>query len=207
MGSDCQHGFQPVTRIGFQSTLPVWGATTRPTALTLTRQFQSTLPVWGATITEDGYKITFGDFNPRSPCGERPCPAVSNPTLSVFQSTLPVWGATCTISTWFCGLHHFNPRSPCGERPNRHRPLPLPLLISIHAPRVGSDNFLLCCSLIFPYFNPRSPCGERLVYHIKLFREFEFQSTLPVWGATHNFFTSPLRKSISIHAPRVGSDL
>ncbi len=80
------------------------------------------------------------------------------------------------------------------------------------------------------YFNPRSPCGERreeIVYRPSVSK---FQSTLPVWGATKNdnarrslvIFQSTLPvwgatdlllgtirrgKSISIHAPRVGSDL
>ena len=33
-----------------------------------------------------------------------------------------------------------------------------------------------------------------------------FQSTLPVWGATHPIFGEDLEVVISIHAPRVGSD-
>ena len=60
----------------------------------------------------------------------------------------------------------------------------IPVLISIHAPRVGSDTWMPCHALI----------------HI------QFQSTLPVWGATHS--RPPLVNEwlISIHAPRVGSD-
>ena len=34
-----------------------------------------------------------------------------------------------------------------------------------------------------------------------------FQSTLPVWGATDNLSTGIILGRISIHAPRVGSDL
>ena len=34
----------------------------------------------------------------------------------------------------------------------------------------------------------------------------EFQSTLPVWGATPGFAGAALAGDISIHAPRVGSD-
>ena len=56
----------------FQSTLPVWGATTtgrgNPPDM---KRFQSTLPVWGATTA-----VPFRAFTP------------------AFQSTLPVWGAT-----------------------------------------------------------------------------------------------------------------
>ena len=38
--------------------------------------------------------INFCNFNPRSPCGERPMtPSIRKEVLE-FQSTLPVWGAT-----------------------------------------------------------------------------------------------------------------
>ncbi len=35
-----------------------------------------------------------GDFNPRSPCGERLAIIVTTALVNKFQSTLPVWGAT-----------------------------------------------------------------------------------------------------------------
>ena len=41
------------------------------------------------------------------------------------------------------------------------------------------------------YFNPRSPCGERPLDTSMEARIAEFQSTLPVWGATaklHKYF-------------------
>ena len=63
------------------------------------------------------------NFNPRSPCGERPtiCALQKHPQL--FQSTLPVWGATNFIKL-----------------------LVVHSVISIHAPRVGSDRFYhRCC--------------------------------------------------------------
>ncbi len=81
-------------------------------------------------------------------------------------------------------LRHFNPRSPCGER---------------HAPGgelLGSYN----------NFNPRSPCGERHRRRVAHHAGDEFQSTLPVRGATLPQ-RAPLRHmGISIHAPRAGSD-
>ena len=58
------------------------------------------------------------------------------------------------------------------------------ILISIHAPRVGSDSGTLT-----------DICAK-----------VQFQSTLPVWGATRRSNDSRKAKSISIHAPRVGSD-
>ena len=102
----------------FQSTPPVWGATTKFYAKNAKiYRFQSTLPVWGATrrgnhqlyqhqisihaprVGSDSINIGHSarrlNFNPRSPCGERP-------------------SAWCyNVATRL----NFNPRSPCGERP------------------------------------------------------------------------------------------
>ena len=57
-----------------------------------------------------------GNFYPRSPCGERPCPRCS-------RGTLP---------------KDFYPRSPCGER-RKYMRCVLPVLISIHALLAESD--------------------------------------------------------------------
>ena len=56
------------------------------------------------------------------------------------------------------------------------------------------------------YFNPRSPCGERLGQMANQILPLIFQSTLPVWGATYGGIYTGQTVSISIHAPRVGSD-
>ena len=106
--------------------------------------------------------------------------------FNVFQSTLPVWGATLTTSRRNTRLPYFNPRSPCGER---------------HA-QAYTDK------LIHQHFNPRSPCGERRLHHPTTPVSNSFQSTLPVWGAT--IWRQPMLNElskISIHAPRVGSDI
>ncbi len=147
---------------------------------------------------------------------------------------------------------YFNPRSPCGERRRYELGQEQKIAISIHAPRVGSDFPRIFSRTWRVNFNPRSPCGERPRLAISFGRfqmisihaprvgsdsrmnpaytgVSEFQSTLPVWGATmisrrrtkssKNFNPrSPcgerpagcwaLRTAtkISIHAPRVGSD-
>ena len=124
------------------------------------------------------------DFNPRSPCGERRPGTIWTAPVRTFQSTLPVWGAT--------PVPHIPDRSPC---------------ISIHAPRVGSDaapGRRVCAGTDF---NPRSPCGERHPRVIQRVPEKRFQSTLPVWGATDLDLLTIGMIDISIHAPRVGSDL
>ena len=167
--------------------------------------FQSTLPVWGATDGHQRRACGHRNFNPRSPCGERPIAAAKgnqqcdfNPRSpcgerpynrritklgGLFQSTLPVWGATAPRSGPRQRCGYFNPRSPCGER-------------------LGPDIFH---SAHFD-FNPRSPCGERQDGTPKLPKRRAFQSTLPVWGATASGSASPGAADISIHAPRVGSD-
>ena len=102
------------------------------------------------------------------------------------------------------------------------------VLISIHAPRVGSDGGVQCHQHFRTHFNPRSPCGERhlafiggtknpqfqstlpvwgaTTSYVVFIRVCRFQSTLPVWGATHILVGFALVLGISIHAPRVGSD-
>ena len=57
------------------------------------------------------------------------------------------------------------------------------------------------------YFNPRSPHGERP--NLLLTKELPnlFQSTLPAWGATGGMVRRKREPEISIHAPRMGSDI
>ena len=125
--------------------------------------FQSTLPLRGATVVEFTDTTERGDFNPHSPCGERP-----------FQSSnLPDRTPSISIHTPLAGSDrgrlgcghipgHFNPHSPCGERPD--------------------------CRAVFDHlrnhFNPHSPCGERRYLFSPFTGSMLFQSTLPLRGAT-----------------------
>ena len=56
-------------------------------------------------------------------------------------------------------------------------------------------------------FNPRSPYGERLVVRLDNTPAVEFQSTLPLRGATITPTLLDLWQHISIHAPLTGSDV
>ena len=128
-----------------------------------THRFQSTLPVRGATRQLARRPDLGGNFNPRSPCGERqmfspaPCGASGyfNPRSPCgerrlyaesrlaeykFQSTLPVRGATMTI-----------PPSPW-----------LPTAFQSTLPVRGATARSHFMRRPKNYFNPRSPCGERL---------------------------------------------
>ena len=77
----------------FQSTLPARGATMSCHLPVFGSRFQSTLPARGATSVMEAMLPPSMHFNPRSPHGERRCPAI------------------CRFSD-----RDFNPRSPHGER-------------------------------------------------------------------------------------------
>ena len=126
--------------------------------------FQSTLPVWGATTERYIGSTCRENFNPRSPCGERRIGSYGHPDYDLISIHAPRVGSD--VNMWTpaaaernfnprspCGERlcfvvrskkgdNFNPRSPCGERPSTAYRLNTSNDISIHAPRVGSDGML-----------------------------------------------------------------
>ena len=125
------------------------------------------------------------NFNPRSPCGERLQRNNSNLPKYVFQSTLPVGGATGEATR---ALMQAN--------------------ISIHAPRGGSDISCGVAMQELARFQSTLPVwGATPGSDIYVVRKLVFQSTLPVWGATFFHMNNVAINPISIHAPRVGSDI
>ena len=100
---------------------------------------------------------------------------------------------------------HFNPRAPCGAR----------LMVAVTRPKQRNFNPRAPCGARHrrgkgracrPYFNPRAPCGARQQTRQRPRLQALFQSTRPVWGATHGVLDRADLVSISIHAPRVGRD-
>ena len=83
-----------------------------------------------------------------------------------------------------CLTSNFNPRSPHGER----------------------QLYFRCFFGWILHFNPRSPHGERQEYEAFDAMYAVFQSTLPAWGATGVYCYTHAQTTISIHAPRMGSD-
>ena len=146
-----------------------------------------------------------GNFNPRSPCGERRDDVDAAAARVSFQSTLPVWGATVirvsrsiasafqsTLPVWGAtggegGIRTrkvFQSTLPVWGATKQYEDTGLMPDISIHAPRVGSDE-------VNRVFNK----GLKISIHApRVGSDHEKQSTAhcPV--------------DISIHAPRVGSD-
>ena len=100
----------------FQSTLPVRGATTPMIRPFAPSSISIHAPRAGSDRLCGSWSRRLCDFNPRSPCGERPVILTQILQISSFQSTLPVRGATLRI----CFSSQI-------------------FEISIHAPRAGSD--------------------------------------------------------------------
>ena len=146
-----------------------------------------------------------GNFNPRSPRGERRCSRSFGCRRQEFQSTLPARGATHgavdVLADHAISIHAPREGSDVDIGILMH-----PVIITIHAPREGSDMLTTAQKTPKSYFNPRSPRGERLPFIIFIISQKQFQSTLPARGATRSRAFLRLSRAISIHAPREGSD-
>ena len=145
----------------FQSTRPVRGATNTLSARLVMSPISIHAPRAGRDEGQGRKQPALRHFNPRAPCGARPCPRPP---------------AGCQ--------NNFNPRAPCGARQaGRHRVFRF-FRISIHAPRAGRDvmfsvggtvstlfqstrpvrgatAIFLTTFSITGNFNPRAPCGAR----------------------------------------------
>ena len=120
--------------------------------------------MWGATRAQSVPGAPFDHFNPRSPCGERLQSRFEILAGQIISIHAPRVGSDDENQRRYREPVYFNPRSPCGERPGDR-------------PGQGPG---------IPDFNPRSPCGERQPFTTQLINSNQFQSTLPVWGATYS---------------------
>ena len=144
----------------FQSTLPVWGATSSGSvSLSLTR-FQSTLPVWGATSKWTLWP-TITSISIHAPRVGSDCNLAHTSSSMIISIHAPRVGSDERQHKRRNSCGYFNPRSPCGER-----------LCSIDAdwsfisfqstlPVWGATSSRWIHIQAHGYFNPRSPCGER----------------------------------------------
>ena len=167
----------------FQSTRPVWGATTwtetawavadvsihaprvgRDTCVFSPQHKEDVsihAPRVGRDAAADSAPPGAACFNPRAPCGARLFPEAFQTAVKQFQSTRPVWGAT--------------------DDKGYVRP---PLPVSIHAPRVGRDH------AFFRY---------RVVSEVSIHA--------PRVGRDKGQTEEGGVRRVSIHAPRVGRDI
>ena len=180
-------------------------------ALTLSRAATATISIHAPRTGSDVVRVVpvhrAGDFNPRSPYGERPGQQRKRAGKDRISIHAPRTGSDRRHDLTGTNSRDFNPRSPYGERLRVGKvkfvcflfqsTLPVRgatcdfkrsmrgMDISIHAPRTGSDTV-----------------------EVSGYGAFDgFQSTLPVRGATIPFLPLSQGRKISIHAPRTGSDV
>ena len=148
---------------GFQSTLPMRGATCARRRTAGCPAFQSTLPMRGATIRLKWHWdfIYISIHTPHA--GSDHLSGGTKAPSKKFQSTLPMRGATAVRGQIGAGFAHFNPHSPCGERRDLQALVVADSWISIHTPHAGSDSSAGRVWSFYPLF----------------------QSTLPMRGATY----------------------
>ena len=225
---DAQHVFRHIRPISIHAPRVGRDRDSVSSCVSVSR-FQSTRPVWGATSVRPPIHLRPRDFNPRAPCGARLMDAgqtTSYIDISIhaprvgrdakyakkasrdieFQSTRPVWGATARLQDADVDAK-FQSTRPVWGATYTYLTYARGRSISIHAPRVGRDSTLSL--LVFvrsrfqstrpvwgatrrcrtwsgtaTNFNPRAPCGARRYYNGALLAVEIFQSTRPVWGAT-----------------------
>ncbi len=124
-----------------------------------------------------------GDFNSRSPCGER-----------------------------FRDLHvhrrmtDFNSRSPCGERFAGHYALIPSVIFQLTLPMRGAMLFLTMTAMVFCISTHAPHAGSDRPKPWMTKSSRRFQLTLPMRGAIAAGRRSHGRRRISTHAPHAGSD-
>ena len=148
------------------------------------RSFQSTRPVWGATTPQYIRYYTGKGISIHAPRMGRDLIIGADIAPPVYFNPRAPYGARLRDFARFRELFNFNPRAPYGARLNRRAGVLTRGLISIHAPRMGRD----------------------VVNFAVRMRDELFQSTRPVWGATHPQRVLHRQRVISIHAPRMGRD-
>ena len=107
--------------------------------LRLLQKFQSTHPMRGATHRQIPRSACARDFNPRTPCGVRPCRVQRVYLHGQFQSTHPMRGATYRKTDNLCTTKDISIHAPHAGCDVDRRPLFLGESISIHAPHAGCD--------------------------------------------------------------------
>ena len=166
----------------FQSTLPAWGATARAALSAWRGEISIHAPRVGSDVPAATFPAAPSNFNPRSPRGER---------------------HRARRSMGY--IEDFNPRSPRGERRHSRGQCISARGFQSTLPAWGATTDSFLCPWSLSDFNPRSPRGERQRDVTSYAYDSDFNPRSPRGERPLSSFIS-FRMSISIHAPRVGSD-
>ena len=204
------HREQKMRDLRFQSTPPVWEATSIhvfPVAVS------SVISIHASRVGGDGYergRETRGIETisiHASRVGGDARPDYQSFLKTLFQSTPPVWEATRSLAMDYLLIRHFNPRLPCGRRrlsgsfPASHvrkfqSTPPVWEATTIYGNSTDGSKFQSTPPVWEATPKPRSDGSQ-----VK-----KFQSTPPVWEATTTEISTLFHCRISIHASRVGGD-
>ena len=203
------------------------GATPKSNPCQGCRRISIHAPRGGSDGPEAKKKGAGRNFNPRSPWGERPLWAAAAKAAGIFQSTLPVGGATRLRPTPITSSL-FQSTLPVGGATRRPTRRVKKFLFQSTLPVGGATNGGLPPATTGT-FQSTLPVGGATAPGARSAGSGKFQSTLPVGGATWLGGTAPWwpgfqstlpvggatastelfsrASTISIHAPRGGSDL
>ena len=120
-GSDISGGALSQTEVGFQSTLPMRGATGKPKRQNMEKVFQSTLPMRGATgypLILDMY-ITISIHTPHAGSDDKAF--LTYACQEIISIHTPHAGSDWVSIDFGHVYYNFNPHSPCGERLTKER--------------------------------------------------------------------------------------
>ena len=124
------------------------------------------------------------DFDPRSPCGERPELSYDGYIKTIISIHAPPAGSDYGTFVFVIDLFSFRSTLPLRGATTK----------------ISYDDY------IKQNFDPRSPCGERHETDVMAQLDQLFRSTLPLRGATQVVSPTSFEDWISIHAPPAGSD-
>ena len=145
------------------------------------------------------------NFNPHSPCGERRHQHLQRARTQDFNPHSPC-GERPPPWPSRHAPYDFNPHSPCGERRGLQDAFGFVHGISIHTPLAGSDLVSSLPSFELVQFQSTLPLRGATKNSSPPLTLTLFQSTLPLRGATYRLGRVPYPPRISIHTPLAGSD-
>ena len=211
----------------FQSTHPVWDATTRNPSSNQSQNISIHASRMGCDHTSTGTTPSTARFQSTHPVWDATDFAMNHSQDCKFQSTHPVWDAT-TLRQQAAEPHGFQSTHPVWDATIQADTTPVNRGISIHASRMGCDIALIAWHRVprisihasrmgcdAPRFGSAVSAGisihaSRMGCDSASFEANErattFQSTHPVWDATRRIFVHTHRLFISIHASRMGCD-
>ena len=162
-------------------------------------------PRTGSDRWQVGLHVRQGYFNPRSPHGERR-QLLNICTISkVFQSTLPARGATTSVESLAMNII-FQSTLPARGATAQHPDTLAEGTFQSTLPARGATRRKRSKTLKARYFNPRSPHGERHLLLPPCPHPRHFNPRSPHGERRYSLTGENRAITISIHAPRTGSD-